>query len=398
VPGKNERKMPRLPRIFVKNAAYYITCRAEIGENIFKGEEDYKMFLSLLKKYKEVYGIKIYAYALMPDHLHLLIELSKEADDSRPARSQEISDFMHNLNNAYTKYFNGRYEKKGHLLRERFKAALVERQSYLLKMTAYIHLNPKKMNLCVEAKDYPYSSYTTYLNNGQNADIDIKPEINEALVLLGNNDYAGFVAGFSEEEGEFIHKRLHRGGIVGSNEFAKLVKQEIESYHAQSRNELVEVDTRKYKLIFFTAGFIAVLIIGLSGTYIYYINRKSFKQKEKELIAQVAKKNISLDMSEWYMKLVPVEGGGETGDIITFRNGKFLSAGLSSRGFESSNYQTALEDGRLVWETMQSGPTGTASWRGELDNERMTGTLSLRQIDSEPQDFSFESIKYRRKE
>ena len=146
--------MPRLPRIYVKDALYFITCRAEHNESIFKDEEDYTMFLELLKKYQEQYGIKIFAFCLIPEHFHLLIELEKELskDAAVQNNTQEISDFMRDLNNNYTKYYNGRYNRKGHLFRERYKAALIEKEPYLLKMTAYIHLNPEKINSSARCK------------------------------------------------------------------------------------------------------------------------------------------------------------------------------------------------------------------------------------------------------
>ena len=101
---------------------------------------------------------------------------------------------------------------------------LLKKNPYLLKMTAYIHLNPEKLNLTKDAKDYPYSSYQYYLYNDlaqQKGMGFMKAAIDEALNLLGNANYAEFVRGVSKEDGEFIHKKLQRGGILGSDEFVK---------------------------------------------------------------------------------------------------------------------------------------------------------------------------------
>ncbi len=68
-----------MPRIHIKEAVYLITCRGEHDESIFPEKEDYKMFLDLMKKYQEQYNIKIFAFCLMPDHLHLLVEMEKDA-------------------------------------------------------------------------------------------------------------------------------------------------------------------------------------------------------------------------------------------------------------------------------------------------------------------------------
>ena len=151
--------MPRLPRIYIKETLYYITCRGIHNQNIFKDQEDYRMFLELLKKYQQQYGIRLFSFVLLPDHLHLLLEVTGEDND--------ISGFMHSLNNTYTKYFNGRYERKGHLFQGRFKAALVEKEPNLTTLTAYMHLNPKRLHLANDPKDYPYSSCGYYLNTGR---------------------------------------------------------------------------------------------------------------------------------------------------------------------------------------------------------------------------------------
>ena len=100
------------------------------------------MYFGLIKKYREQYQAQVYAYSLMPSHLHLLLEVDEKTT---------ISTIMHNINSSYTKYYNGRYERKGHLFRERFKAALVEKDpKVLLNLTAYIHLNPKKLEILNE--------------------------------------------------------------------------------------------------------------------------------------------------------------------------------------------------------------------------------------------------------
>ena len=67
--------MPRLPRIYLEKALYYITTRGDSSQHIFKEAEDFKVFLDLVKKYKEQYQFKLYAYCLLPEHFHLLLEL-----------------------------------------------------------------------------------------------------------------------------------------------------------------------------------------------------------------------------------------------------------------------------------------------------------------------------------
>lgn len=409
--------MPRLPRIYIENAVYFVTCRAEHNDHIFKDTKDYTMFLDLLNKYQEQYGIKIFAYCLMPDHLHLLLEMEKQAKDNpgQSGRSPEISDFMRGLNNNYTKYFNGRYARKGHLFRERFKSAMVEKDSYLLKMTAYLHLNPETLNLTNDAREYPYSSYQLYLRDERWQESDpgfLKAAVEEALVLLKGQGYADFVRGLSADERGLIHKRVNRGGVLGSDQFISRVRSEVQAYQAQGPGQKYEAASRKsYRLIFVTAGAILVVVAAAGGIYLLSVkknlNETNKQIKKLETLTQEADRSesrkreakISEDLrsAQWEVRLVPVGGGRPDADTLIFRNGKFISSKLIPLGFADSNYSQSVESsGKLTWETMQTAPGGIASWRGEMGNGKLRGTLSLRQDGKEPQDFSFISTGYTR--
>jgi REP element-mobilizing transposase RayT len=367
------------------------------------------MFLELLRKYQEQYGIKIFAFCLLPDHLHLLVELQKQIKDSpvETGKSQEISDFMHDLNNNYTKYFNGRYERKGHLFRERFKAALVEKDKFLLEMTAYIHLNPEKLNLTNDAKSYPYSTYQLYLLDEQAKQEDLKflnAAVKEALDLLQNRSYPEFVQGVSEEQRALISKKLNRGGILGSEEFIKRVREEVEVYQAQGLAKKYEmIDKKGYKLFLVFGSLFLILLVGAGLTYVFFVRREQAKMRT-QIQAAESKKGKNTDqleeikLSEWDIKLDPITGGNVTADKLSFMDGKFLSANMNSLGFSSSNYSVSIDHrGKIIWETMQTASSGTASWRGEIENDKMTGILSLRENGKTPQDFSFVSIGQGRK-
>ena len=381
--------MPRLPRIYIKGELYYITCRGIHKQDIFKNQEDYQMFLDLLKKYREQHGIKMFSYVLLPDHLHLLLEMSGEGE--------QVSEFMHDLNNAYTKYFNGRYERRGHLFQGRFKAALVQKAPNLGKLTAYIHLNPKRLNLVNDPKDYPHSSYGHYLNPGQGKQFNLEEGITEVLNLLKDMGYAEFVNGLTPEEGQKLHKKLQRGGIVGSAEFIKKVKQEIADYQSQAPGQKPSGKPR-YRLFIITASFLIVFIAGLTGIYLYFAAIRPGQEDEvQRLINGAIRSAEELDGAEWEVELTPISGGKQTADTLSFIKGKFISGKLNTSGYSASNYSLTIEDtGKIIWETMQTSPEGIASWRGEIEGHKMQGILSLRS-ENETQDFSFVSIRHRRK-
>ncbi len=398
--------MPRLPRIYIKEAVYLITCRGEHNENIFKEKEDYQMLLDLVKKYQEQYGIKIFAFCLMPDHLHLLVEMEQNAgiqQSEELGSFQNISDFMQGLNNNYTKYFNGRYQRKGHLFRERFKSALIEKNSSLLKMTAYLHLNPQRLNPDQDAKDYPYSSYQLYLCNDSSQAQDLRfmrEAVNEALGFLNNKSYAEFVSELTPEQGHIIHKNLQRGGILGSEDFIKRVKAAVEAYQASGEIQKYGIEDKKNSRLYFAVGSLFLIFLAGAGA-IYFISIKRAVPPVSvptPAVVAVVNKIEEFKSSEWQIKLTPLSGTGESVDVLSFAENKFVSAKLNGLGYPSTNYSVSLvNDKNIVWETVQSSAQGVVSWRGEIEEGKMTGIMSLRENGKDPQDFSFISIGQRRK-
>lgn len=142
--------MARPLRIQYPGAVYHITCRGNARQDIYKDNKDRKAFLEILTDSQKIYSIKIYSYVLMSNHYHLLIETPKG----------NISDYMRHLNMRYTSHYNRRHKKVGHLFQGRFKAILVDRDTYLTMLSRYIHLNPVKIR---GMKRKPYKEKIQYL-------------------------------------------------------------------------------------------------------------------------------------------------------------------------------------------------------------------------------------------
>jgi REP element-mobilizing transposase RayT len=119
-------------RIEFENAFYHITSRGNAGNNIFLKKEDFKDFLEILQSVIDRYSWICHAYSLMNNHYHLLIETPKA----------NLSLGMRQLNGVYTQSFNRRHKSYGHIFQGRFKAILIDKQSYLLELSRYIVLNP----------------------------------------------------------------------------------------------------------------------------------------------------------------------------------------------------------------------------------------------------------------
>jgi putative transposase len=149
--------MARKPRIHFPGALYHVIARGNRRERIFRDEKDYQLYLNLLREYKDRYGFYLYAYTLIPNHVHLLIEVGQ----------YPLSRLMQNLQFRYTRNFNIKYKNYGHLFQGRYKAILCEKDSYLLELSAYIHLNALRAGLVEDPIKYRWSSYRSYVRENK---------------------------------------------------------------------------------------------------------------------------------------------------------------------------------------------------------------------------------------
>ena len=141
--------MARPLRVEYSNALYHIVARGNASQEIFLNDKDRKMFLYWLKDVSQFHNIICHAYCLMDNHYHLLIE-TPEANLSRAIRD---------LNGNYSQWFNTHHTRIGHLFQGRYKAYLIEKETYLLEVARYIVLNPVRAGMVDKPKNYKWSSY-----------------------------------------------------------------------------------------------------------------------------------------------------------------------------------------------------------------------------------------------
>ncbi|MBU1006602.1 MAG: transposase [Candidatus Omnitrophica bacterium] len=144
--------MPRLARTFMKQSCYHVIIRGNQRQRVFKRGKDYVRYLRILKKAKKKYGILLYAYCLMPNHVHLLIEA---------ATSMNMSKFMQWVNRGYSAYFNNTYKTVGHLWQGRFISKPIMKDQYMIHCANYIESNPLRTEIPMvdNIADYKWSSY-----------------------------------------------------------------------------------------------------------------------------------------------------------------------------------------------------------------------------------------------
>ena len=158
--------MARKPRIEFEGALYHVITRGNQRQQIFRSTEDYDRYLRILGDYKTRYDFVLYAYVLMGNHVHLLME----------AKQVPLSRILQGINQSYTMYFNRRYATVGHLFQGRYKAILCDRDSYLLSLVKYIHLNPIRAGIGKTLEAYPWSSHGSYIRKtGATGVADVEP-------------------------------------------------------------------------------------------------------------------------------------------------------------------------------------------------------------------------------
>lgn len=190
--------MPARNRVkcYAAGAYYHVYNRGVEKRRIFMDEDDYAVYLNLLKRYlspqptKDSSGrlydslhdeAELLAYCLMPNHFHLLFYQINET---------AITRLIQRVNTTYTMYFNKKYQRVGHLFQDCYKASLILHESYLLHISRYIHLNPKSW------RSWPYSSLPYYLGRAQSG--WVRPE--RLLEAFQKDDYFGYVADYEESK------------------------------------------------------------------------------------------------------------------------------------------------------------------------------------------------------
>jgi len=153
--------MARKARIASETGVYHVMMRGVNRQDIFESDKDYIKFLKCLRKVAHpVDGqgqstdplIIIYAYCLMPNHVHLLV---RQVGDG-------ISDAIKSVSVAYALYFNKKYDHLGHLFQDRFRSETVNNLEYFVTLLRYIHQNPVAGGLVRKVKSYRWSSWVEF--------------------------------------------------------------------------------------------------------------------------------------------------------------------------------------------------------------------------------------------
>jgi putative transposase len=148
--GSNLQRMPRLPRFFVPGLPLHVIQRGNDRTPIFGGPDDRAFFQRCLDYAARDHAAAIHAYVLMSNHVHLLVS---------PSCASSVPKMMQSIGRIYVQYFNRVHQRTGTLWEGRYKAAIIEKERYLLTCMRYIELNPVRARMVLSPGEFRWSSF-----------------------------------------------------------------------------------------------------------------------------------------------------------------------------------------------------------------------------------------------
>jgi putative transposase len=211
--------MARLPRFVILGQPQHIIQRGNNRGVIFVVDEDYQYYLQKLGDACLKYDCELHAYVLMTNHVHLLIT---------PYSLNGISKVMQTVGRYYVQYFNFKYQRTGTLWEGRYKATLLDSESYLLMCSRYIELNPVRAGMVKEPMEYSWSSYQYNALGYENKLITPHAIYNalgitKELILLNYNHL--FNKHISKADIDDIRTATNKAWVLGSDQFKIQIEQ-----------------------------------------------------------------------------------------------------------------------------------------------------------------------------
>jgi putative transposase len=215
--------MPRTARIVIVGYPHHIIQRGHNRQVVFVSDEDYLYYLENLRAWKEKLGCKVYAYCLMTNHVHLIVD---PGEDER-----SLALLMKRVAGRQTRYVNKTEKRTGSLWEGRYKSSPVSASEYLLACCRYVELNPVRAGIVGAPEGYRWSSYGVKIGKHKEEWLDFDP----CYMGLAGTDkkraekYQEWVEGtIPDGEWELIRQSVQRGQLTGSKKFVDEIEQKIE--------------------------------------------------------------------------------------------------------------------------------------------------------------------------
>lgn len=203
--------MARIARVIAVGYPHHITQRGNRRQKTFFGDEDYLVYIELMAHWCHKYHVEIWAWCLMPNHVHLI---------AVPHSKDGLGRAVGEAHRRYTRRINFRENWRGHLWQERFASFPMDEQ-YLLATARYIEMNPVTAKLVQHPEDYRWSNAQAHLKQEEDQLVKVGP----LLQLIP--DWAGFLKLSSDEERDVLHRHERTGRPLGKTGFVENLEKAL---------------------------------------------------------------------------------------------------------------------------------------------------------------------------
>jgi putative transposase len=204
--------MARMARVVVAGVPHHVTQRGNRGQTTFFNEEDYAAYVALLAEWCPRCGVEIWAYCLMPDHVHLIAV--PESDDG-------LRRGLGEAHRRYTRRINFRKGWRGHLWQGRFASFAMDNR-YLMRAARYVELNPVRAKLCRVPWRWAWSSAAAHIAGQDDALVRVKP------LLKRTGDWREFLTeGLEVDDAELFRRHERTGRPLGEAPFLERIEKAL---------------------------------------------------------------------------------------------------------------------------------------------------------------------------
>jgi putative transposase len=210
---RNGQGFPQIymKRITIAGLPHHVIQRGLQGRETFLIKNDYVTYLEIMTECSHRHGVEIWAYCLMPDHVHLI---------AVPKEKNSLSSCLRAAHGRYTRYINRRVGSSGQFWQGRYSSHLLDEQ-YLIACTRYIEINPVKREYVAQPEDWPWSSAQAHIMKNDDPLVHVNP-----LLERVENEWQDFLAETRPaEEADLFYLHEKNGRPLGSDAFLAMVEK-----------------------------------------------------------------------------------------------------------------------------------------------------------------------------
>lgn len=205
--------MARIARVIAEGMPHHVTQRGNRRQQTFFSEDDYKAYLELMAEWCEKYDVQIWAYCLMPNHIHLI---------AVPSKKETLRLAIGEAHRRYTRRINFSKGWRGHLWQERFSSFVMD-EPHFLACLRYVENNPVRAKLVKQPQQWPWSSASAHIK----AKNDILVNVSPALSIVQDNWKRFLSKAVSFEQMETFRKHERTGRPLGSDSFVQMLEKKL---------------------------------------------------------------------------------------------------------------------------------------------------------------------------